>query len=192
MIMNVNNVSKMFNNKKVLNNISFQCQDGETVVITGESGKGKTTLIKIITGLVKPDTGSVEFDIDKKQIKCGYVFQENRLSESFNAIENVKMILNDKAYTKDDIIKGLSILLPEDELEKPVRDFSGGMKRRLCIVMAVMSNPNYFVMDEPFAGLDENTTKKVVEYIKEKTKGKLLILAIHKNEYFEDCKEIVV
>lgn len=185
------NVSKQFKDKKVLENISFKIID-ETLVISGESGKGKTTLIRLISLLDKPTSGEIKFSIDKKKMRIGFVFQENRLSENFNAIENVRMILNDKTITNNDIIKELTNLLPEEDLFKKVSEFSGGMKRRLCIVMAIMSNPDYYIMDEPFAGLDEVTTLKVVNYIKEKTKGKILILAIHKNDYFKGVKEISV
>ncbi len=170
------NITKSYNNEIVLNNLSFTFKCGEINIITGKSGCGKTTLMNILLGLEKPDSGSVQ-GINDKQI--GVVFQENRLCEYLTAVQNIKLVTNDK-YTKKEIISFLNELqLDSESCEKPVSKLSGGMKRRVSILRAVLFDSDVLLLDEPFKGLDDDTKQKVMDFVLQKTKGKTVIIITH-------------
>lgn len=172
------NVSKSYDGKKVLNDISFTFESGEPAVIEGVSGIGKTTLIRIIEGLEKPDSGNVIFD-GVEQGKCRFapVFQETRLIESLDAAANVRLAAHDVPEEK--IISSLRVLIPEDELHKKVRDLSGGTARRVEIVRAVLSPSDVLIMDEPLTGLDDENAKRVVSYIMDNIGERIFIASSH-------------
>ena len=179
-------ISKSFGDKEILKNLSFEFTDERPNLIVGESGRGKTTLLRIIANLEKPDEGKVEFGVDRKRMKMGMAFQENRLSETFSAVDNVIMVLG-KKLSREEIEKELAKVLPGDSLKKPVSEFSGGMKRRVSVMMALLGENDVIMLDEPFAGLDERNAQVLKEVILEKTAGKLLIVSIHDSSAFPDA-----
>lgn len=178
MKLKLSNISKSFNGLSVLENINTEFQSGKCYCLTGPSGTGKTTLLRIIMGLEKEYTGNISSSIP---LEVSAVFQENRLCETFSPIENVKMVCK-KGTTPALIHSELCRLLPEECLTRPVSTLSGGMKRRVAIARAVLAPSNVIIMDEPFTGLDDSTRQTVIHYIKEKTENKLLILSTHQEE----------
>ena len=106
------------------------------------------------------------------------VFQENRLLECYTAIENLRFALG-KRYSNEALTAYLLRLLPEDALNKPVCEFSGGMKRRVTILRAILAPSEIILMDEPFTGLDADTRQLTIDLVKELCAGKLLIIATH-------------
>lgn len=109
------------------------------------------------------------------------VFQEDRLLEGFSAVENLFFALGNR-YSKETLTTSLLRLLPADALEKPVCEFSGGMKRRLSVLRALLSPAEIILMDEPFTGLDPATKQTVIDLINELCSGKLLIASTHAKE----------
>lgn len=174
----VNNVSKAFDGKSILRDISFCVKAGECVALTGASGAGKTTLLRIIAGLEAPDSGSVEISENKRKT---YVFQENRLLENKSVLENILSVAPDKE-------RALYFLercgLYEDK-DKKAAALSGGMKRRLAVARALSFGGDIYYLDEPLRELDGETLKKTAEVIKEEIKGKTAILITH-DEYSLD------
>ena len=170
----INSISKSFDGKKVLENISFTVNEGECVALTGESGAGKTTLMRIIAGLEAADSGEVVFS---KKVKSTFIFQENRLIEGKSVLENILCVAPDRKRAEYFLERcGLS-----DHKDKKAKNLSGGMKRRLAIARALAYGGDLYFLDEPLRELDEETLKSVAELIKEEITGKTAILITHEN-----------
>ena len=190
MTIDLENICKSYGDLKILQNFNLEIENDHSYVITGESGKGKTTLIKILLGLEQPDSGKVHLMGDYKYpyLNAGVVFQESRLCEDFTAVENVVMV-NKKNSVKV-AEEELQRLLPADCIYKPVRELSGGMKRRVAIVRACSIPSDMLIMDEPFAGLDQENVLKAIEYIREKQGRNPLLITAHDAGNFAFCREI--
>ena len=186
------NISKKYGETTVLTNFCETIKEGEAVAVMGPSGAGKTTLLRLIMGLEKPDSGSVE-GIDEERFAC--VFQENRLIESCNAAENVELVLDHKVPAEAVIeeLKSVGIGTEnEEELLKPISQFSGGMKRRVAIVRALTAQADTVILDEPFKGLDEDLKKEVIGYVDDKIGISRLILVTHDAEEAKQlCDRII-
>ena len=169
-------VNKSFGNLQVLNDLTLCFEENQTSCIMGPSGCGKTTLLHILLGLHKPDSGTIHGLEDKRP---AVVFQENRLFEQQDAFTNIRAVckrpLSDELLAAEFDKIGLT-----DYNGKPVAELSGGMKRRVAILRALMTdNSNLILMDEPFKGLDEALKLQVMQYVKENTKGKTVIFVTH-------------
>lgn len=179
-------VTKGFLDQKVFSDIDKNLSVGEKVCLMGPSGYGKTTLLHIIAGILKPDNGQVVYwkrDMEAGEIKLhpGMVFQEDRLCENQNALINVKLV----SPNWEKAVDCLKELLPSDALTIPVKSLSCGMRRRVCIARALASNTDYLIFDEPFSGLDEDTKKRTIEVILKYREGRLLIIATHEKKDVE-------
>lgn len=171
-------VSKQYGNTMVFNKLNIEIKENKITCIMGPSGVGKTTLIHILMGLVKPDLGKIEGLVGKKVTA---VFQEDRLCEGMDAIKNVQLVCDSK-ITKEQIKREfLEVGLYEYE-KKAVSELSGGMKRRVAVVRALMPDCEIVIMDEPFSGLDDQNKDQVIEYVKRKTIGKTVIVVTHDKE----------
>lgn len=192
MTIEVEKISKAYNGKLVLRDFSMEISSDTSYLLTGESGAGKTTLLRIILGLEQPDQGRIRLlgDYKYSRVNAGVVFQEDRLCEDFSAVENVAMIsrrLSTRVAREE-----LQKLLPEDALDKPVRELSGGMRRRVCIVRACSIPSDMILMDEPFAGLDAENRRRCIAYIRSMQGSTPLVLTGHSTEGLSFCKQIPV
>ena len=170
--MELKNICKSFDGKTVLHDVSIKIEKGETVLITGASGRGKTTLLRIMMGLTPPDSGELH-NIGKS---IAAVFQEDRLPNDFTPYVCVKMTAP-HGISKETILSNIA-----DCANKPVSQLSGGMRRRVAIIRAVVCNADTVFFDEPFTGLDRDTKLKTIEYIKRHTQGKTLVFVSHDAE----------
>ncbi len=175
------NITKQYEGNLVLNQLNLEFKEGKITCIMGPSGIGKTTLINIIMGLVKPDYGKIEGTEGRK---ISVVFQENRLCEGIGAVENVKMVC-DKKVSELKIKQEFEEVGLLDYENKRTLELSGGMRRRVALVRAVMAESDIIIMDEPFKGLDEKLKGQVINYMKRKTRGKTLIIVTHNKEEVE-------
>lgn len=167
-------ISKAFDGKAVISDISLMIKAGETVCIRGRSGIGKTTLLRIIAGLTQPDSGTMSGVPDR----IAFVFQEDRLCEEFSALSNVRLVTG-RAMPEETILKHLGELELAGSAMTPVRDFSGGMKRRVALARAVCAEPELLILDEPFKGLDYELKLRAIAYIKKHSVGKSVICVTH-------------
>jgi len=166
--------------KPVLNGVSFRMFRGETRIIIGASGSGKSTILKLIMGLDKPDEGQIfvegeditgmsEEDLASVRQKIGMVFQESALFDSLTVRENVAYRLYEMGADEDEIDKkvreSLGFVGLEEAIDKMPSELSGGMKRRVALARALISEPQIMLYDEPTAGLDPITSKKINELI---------------------------
>jgi NitT/TauT family transport system ATP-binding protein len=171
-------VSKQFGEKQVIKDFDAVFHDRQISCLMGASGIGKTTLINILMGLVKPDSGEIR---GLRGRKIAAVFQEDRLIEHWDAVKNILLVC-DKRVTAHEAEQELYKVGLEDFLYKPVSKLSGGMRQRVAIVRALLAQSDLVIMDEPFKGLDDILKKKVIEYVKQKTKGKTVIIVTHDKE----------
>ena len=177
----ITNLNKAYGEHQVLENFCAEIPEGKTTCVMAASGKGKTTLLRILMGLEKPDGGEIT-GLENKRISA--VFQEDRLCESFSPIENVSMCAGRSIKTPR-IKWELARLLPEECLNRPVSTLSGGMKRRVAVARALLIPSHILLMDEPFTGMDDELKRNVISYIREKQDGRLLILSTHQEEDVE-------
>ena len=168
-------VYKQYNGKTILKYIDMTFTKGSISCIMGASGRGKTTLVSILMGLVKQDGGEV---LGLHGVRRAAVFQEDRLIEHWDAVKNVRLVCG-KDITEAMIREHLGRTGLEDITDKPVRAFSGGMRRRVAIVRALLAESSVVILDEPFKGLDEALKEQVIYYIKEQTAGKTVIIVTH-------------
>jgi NitT/TauT family transport system ATP-binding protein len=174
-------VSKHFQDKLLFEDLNLTFPEGKMNCLMGPSGSGKSTIINVILGLIKPDSGEVT-GTEGKLVAA--VFQEDRLIEHWDAIKNVKLVC-DKSVTTNQILEELKEVGLEESLNKPVRDYSGGMRRRVAIVRAMLAQSDLIILDEPFQGLDDMLKEQVIDYVRRKTLGKTVILVTHDREEAE-------
>lgn len=174
----INHLSKCFKEKVVLQDFNAVFLENKINCLMGSSGAGKTTLINLLMGLMEPDAGEIK-GIQGKRISA--VFQEDRLIEHWNAMKNVKLVC-EKTITEQMITQDFLCVELENDMDKPVKSFSGGMRRRVAIVRAMLAKSDLIILDEPFKGLDELLKIKVVDYVKLRSAGKTIILVTHDKE----------
>ena len=177
MAIEIKNLTKAYDRQAVLENLSLTFDDGSFTCIMGKSGVGKTTLLNILMGLENADSGVI-FGLDDKKVSV--VFQENRLCNNITALLNIKMVIQkDSRITDDKISEYLRRIGLGNDFKKPVSEYSGGMKRRVAILRALLANFDLLIMDEPLKGLDDETKETVIALIKELTKEKTVIMTTH-------------
>ena len=171
----ITDLCKTFDDNEVLKNVNITLKDNSIYCLMGSSGIGKTTLLRILMGLERADSGSVS-GIDTKSISC--MFQEDRLIPYLSAIDNVRIVLHGK-NNRDEIRNNLLSILPDDSLDIPVSSLSGGMKRRVALARALSYPGKLIILDEPFTGLDKNTKLNVIDYILKMRNNRTLLIATH-------------
>src|SRR5437870_5825206 len=171
-------VDLAFDDRQVLNRLSFRVMKGETKIILGGSGGGKSTIIKIVLGLLKPDAGQVLVDgeditdYDEVQMmrvrkKIGMIFQEGALFDSLSVYDNVAFRLHEQGVPEEEVEPEVRRMLRfvnlEDAIDKMPIELSGGMRRRVGIARALVGDPKIVMFDEPTAGLDPPTARTICE-----------------------------
>lgn len=167
-----------FDGKKILNGVSFTVRRGETKLILGRSGGGKSTTIRLILGLIKPDSGQIfidgeditnfsEQEMMKIRQKIGMIFQEGALFDSLSVYENVAYRLQEQGVDEErvetEVRRMLRFVDLEDAIDKMPDELSGGMRRRVGIARALVGDPQIVMFDEPTAGLDPPTARTICE-----------------------------
>ena len=171
----VENLCKSYDGVQVLKNVSFTAGPGVTCVMA-PSGAGKTTLLRILLGLERPDSGNVWGTAGER---FAAVFQEDRLLEQLDAMENLGFVLGENLAGAETLLAELGLA---GEHGKPVREYSGGMKRRLALARALLVPFDALVLDEPFTGLDEENRRRAIACIRSRTAGKPVLLVTHSRD----------
>lgn len=166
----VRDLGKSYHGRWIFRHVEQEFHGGEFLVLDTPSGSGKTTFFRCLCGLERPEEGGVS-GIDAFSVQ----FQEDRLCEDYSAVKNLEMILGDALQVRE----ALAQLLPEEALEQPCSELSGGMKRRVSLVRAMEAGAQCVLLDEPFTGLDEENRKKTEAYIRQKAGERILMLATH-------------
>jgi phospholipid/cholesterol/gamma-HCH transport system ATP-binding protein len=174
-------VSLAFDEKQVLSGISFHVDEGETLFLLGVTGTGKSLLLKLILGLIKPDSGQVlvegrnltllpEEQLNAIRRQMGIVFQEGALFDSLSVYENVAYRLREEGLIQEEEIERrvrevLRFVEMEEAIDKVPSELSGGMRRRVAIARAIISEPEIMLYDSPTAGLDPVTSHTITMQI---------------------------
>ena len=160
-------VTKSFNGQKILDDLSFEVKQGETIGILGQSGVGKTTILKLITNTIQPDSGTIEI----VSPKIGYVFQEPRLLPWRTLIENISLVLMVNGMSKKEANKISIGWIERLELSGFENHYpsqlSGGMAQRVSIARAFAIEPKILIMDEPFSNLDMKLKGNLLTMVEE-------------------------
>lgn len=199
------NICKSFKNGtvKVLKDVSVKIDRGSFVIILGASGSGKSTLLNVLSGLERPDSGSITVNgqditsmTDKnltrfRRVQVGFIFQQYHLLENLNVDKNVKMgadLIKNKDYREIINKVGLS-----DKLNSKPSELSGGEQQRVCIARALAKKPNLLFLDEPTGALDEATGRAVLNYIinLQRETGFTMVMVTH-NENIADTADTVI
>ena len=183
----IKDINIQFDGKPVLKDFSTVFKEGKINCIMGASGIGKTTLINILMELIRPDSGQV-IGLDDKRISA--VFQEDRLIEHWDAVKNI-LLVADKQITRSIVIDALNSSGLNNIDKKPVKSLSGGMRRRVSIIRALINDNDIIIMDEPFKGLDESLKKQIIRYIKANTNNKTVIVITHEKDEAAELGAIV-
>ena len=169
----LDHICKSFDGTPVLQNISAVLPAGQITCLMGPSGCGKTTLVNILLGLLPADSGT----ITGLPRRLSAVFQEDRLLEEFSATLNAGFA--SPKLPRAVVRSHLKAVGLADAADSPAGTLSGGMKRRVAIVRAVLATADFLLLDEPFKGLDDDTRRLVMEYLMAKTRGKTLLVVTH-------------
>lgn len=213
----VHHLSKSFENKSVLDDVDMAFEAGKVTAVMGPSGQGKTTLARIIAGLEKPDSGTVEMDgtddLSTGETICrtdiSFLFQEDRLLPWLNIFDNIAVSLGRKVgYSvggndgfsgqihscgSERIMRLAESLEIRDELWKLPMELSGGMKHRAALARTFAADTSILILDEPFRGLDEALKQRVIERLwKRETEGRTVILITHSQHDAETLAERIV
>ena len=169
-ILRVHDLGKSYHDRWVFRHVTTEFHSGTPYLLDTPSGSGKTTFFRCLCGLEQPQEGEIS-GIDTFAVQ----FQEDRLCEDYSAVKNLEMVLGDVTQAQTALAK----VLPEEALDIPCRELSGGMKRRVALVRAMEAEAQCVLLDEPFTGLDEENRKKAQDYIREKTGERILLMATH-------------
>lgn len=166
---------KSYGGAEVLRDVSLTVTEAEPVCLMAPSGRGKTTLLRLLMGLERADRGRVTAP---EGLRWAAVFQEDRLLEQLDAMGNLRFALGPAL----DVEKAAALLTElglGDVGDKPARDYSGGMKRRLALVRALLAPADALALDEPFAGLDGDSRDRCLAAVRRLAAGRILLLASH-------------
>jgi phospholipid/cholesterol/gamma-HCH transport system ATP-binding protein len=174
------NVSIGFDGKQVLEDVSFAVERGQTLILLGPTGTGKSVLLKLANGLLKPDAGSIrifgheittmrERDIFELRAHIGMVFQESALFDSLTVEDNVAYRLHEEHVAEEDarkrVVEALEFVELGHAIDKFPSELSGGMRRRVSIARAIISGPDLILYDSPTGGLDPITSTTIIELV---------------------------
>lgn len=201
----VQSLFKSFGEHKAVNGVSFEVKKGTCFGLLGPNGAGKSTTISMIVGTLIPDSGHVTIDgkaiagdTDPLRRKIGYVPQELALFEDLNCLQNLSFFASlygmTKAETEAKTQEVLTIVGLTDRASEPVKNFSGGMKRRLNIAVALVHSPELLVLDEPTVGVDPQSRNAIFDVLEKlKSEGMTLIYTSHYMEEVERmCDQIAI
>ncbi|MBI4418236.1 MAG: ABC transporter ATP-binding protein [Ignavibacteriales bacterium] len=196
MTLAVDNISKSFNRRSVLCNISFTVARGESIAVTGKNGSGKSTLLKVLAGLLTPSGGAVHYLVDGEKhqpedirTRIGFVSPYLQLYDEFSALENIELIsrIRSARIASSDVCERLLASFDlwgrRDDL---VRTYSSGMKQKLKYVVALVDDPDILMLDEPSANLDADGIQAVTAIL-DSAKKRVLVVATNDEREAARC-----
>lgn len=213
-LLNINNLTKKFNNEEALSNINIQVKKGEVIALIGSSGSGKSTLMNLITRTLKKDKGNIFIEGENIETFNNKLFAKKvgMLRQQFDLVENIKVVHNVLVgkFNEWNFLKSLiSLFKPqnieevkialtkmglEDKIFEKTSSLSGGQKQRIALARVLVQNPLLILADEPVSSLDPVNSKKVLSLITNlaKKEGKTLIASMHSVEYSKEYFDRII
>ena len=185
-------INKSYGDKEVLRDFTTKFEEGTVTFITGESGIGKTSIIRILMGLEGYQSGSIS-GLEGKEISV--VFQDDCLCDKLSLDKNLSMVIDGQQVKEQYLDRLLGIFGLEGYRHKRVAELSGGMKRRLAILRAILYPHNLMILDEPFKGLDEENKKLVMGQLAKGLVGKTAIIVTHDKteiDFFRSIEGLII
>lgn len=168
-------VTRRFGDQAVLDGLDLTLRGGRVTALMGPNASGKTTAARLVLGLDGPDSGVVE---GRDGLRCAAVFQEDRLCGHLSAVENLRLVLPHADWHRvDDELARVGLV--GEARTKPVRDLSGGQRRRAAIARAMIVEAEFVVLDEPFTGIDVEAKPLVLDYVRDRAAGRTVLLITH-------------
>lgn len=201
-VIKISNITKKYGKSMILNNVSLNIEKEEIVGLIGPSGAGKSTLVKSIMGMEKVNTGEIKV-LDTKipnlkvLKKIGYMAQSDALYEDLSGRDNLlffaKLYKMNKDYIEERIDYVSKLVNLEKDLSKKVSKYSGGMKRRLSLAIALIQNPQIFILDEPTVGIDPTLRLSIWKEINNlKSQGKSIVVTTHVMDEALRCDKLAL
>lgn len=175
----IERLSFSYGRQQVLKNLNLRLLPGEPVVLLGKSGMGKTTLMRLLLGFIKPDSGRISGIGPDTRIAV--MFQEDRLFPQLTVYKNLKLISRELSRKRAAELLG-ELKLDESVLDKLPWELSGGMRRRIALIRALIFDAEVLLLDEPFQGLDAETRKLAQAAVKKYSAGRAMLLITHEPE----------
>ena len=199
-MLKVEQVSKKYGNKTVLNKISFNLKKGDCFGLLGSNGAGKSTTIRIILGILNKSDGKVTYndqEVSRKSVNFGYLPEERGLYPKTKVIDQLLHFAALKNMPKDKALKEINelakILKIEEYLNMEAEKLSKGNQQKVQILIAFQNDPELIILDEPFSGLDPVNSLLVADLIKKKKKDKIIVLSSHQMSIVEEfCTDILI
>lgn len=185
-MLRLRNIYKSYGKKYIFKDFSCDIEEGKINYIVGKSGIGKTSLLRIIMGL-EPCLGDLADFSGKTFSVC---FQDNILFDYLTVYENIKMVY--PGIYKESLIEDLRVMELETVIDKPVRQLSGGMKRRIAILRALIFPADIYIFDEAFREIDKKSYENMLKYFKMKMRGKTVIMTSHNEKEVELLADNIV
>lgn len=202
MFLQVNNISKQFEDKQALADVSFSIEAGKIYGLLGPNGAGKTTLIRIITQIFYPDSGTVFFDgeplLNKHLNQIGYMPEERGLYKKMKVGEHLQYFAQLRNFSKNEAKERIDFYIKKFEIEswlnKEIVDLSKGMQQKVQFIATILHRPKLLILDEPFSGLDPINSEVIKDAIFELNKnGTTVLFSTHRMENVEEiCSDIML
>lgn len=174
----IEHLCKSYRDKQVLKDLSFSIPIGQITAVMAPSGVGKTTLLRILMGLEEPDSGSIR---GLSGLRLSAVFQEDRLCANLSPVSNIRLVTG-PAVSREEILLALKQTGLADCAGQPVRELSGGQRRRVALLRALLASWDFLLLDEPFKGLDVQTRQEIMDYVRssfQRIPGRTALLVTH-------------
>ena len=187
--MELRNICFSYGDEPVLKDLSLSLSGGKRVCVMGGSGRGKTTLLRLVLGLIEPDSGEI---LREENERPSVVFQEDRLLPWFSALKNVSQVFDEarSPASPDELLDEVELAEAKNKLPK---ELSGGMQRRAAIARALCFGGDPLLLDEPFKGLDTELRERIAKVILKYSEGASILLISHDEKEAElmGCEEMI-
>ena len=187
-MLEISHLTKSFGNKKVIDDFSYEFKCGKVTAILGESGCGKTTLLRCIAGLQEPDSG----EIINYLKNISFAFQEDRLLPWLTVSQNINLVLGEKPKSDEEMKKLLENFDLHDIENSFPSQLSGGMRQRVSLARAYVHKSELLLMDEPFSELDEGTKSRVIDFLIENKKERTIIYITHSQKEAQSFADEII
>lgn len=190
----IKNITKSYDERKILDDVSINFEEGKIYGIIGQNGSGKSVLLKVMSGFITPDQGAIIYDgkdINKEETfpdNTGVLLDNSGFVPNLTGFDNLKLLATiNKTIDDNEIIEELKNVNLLEEKDKKYYKYSLGMRKKLGICQAIMEHQKYVILDEPFSGIDKGSLAMIYDYLKKiKSEGRTLIISTHTSDRAKD------